>query len=139
MTLIACVDSRMGLSFNRRRVSRDRIVTERILQIVGDKTLHIHPYSVSLFAAAPPESRICPSEDFLSGAGADDFCFLETGDPLPDPDQITRVLLFQWNRTYPFDVTFPLDLSAPGWTLESREDFPGSSHENITLEVYRRA
>ncbi len=138
MTLIACVDSRMGLSFNHRRLSRDRIVTGRIVQIVGDGTLRVHPYSASLFAALP-ESRICASEDFLSGAGPDDFCFLETGDPLPDPDRITRVLLFQWNRTYPFDVTFPLDLSASGWTLESREEFPGSSHENITLEVYRRA
>ena len=49
---------------------------------------------------------------------------------------IESVILYKWNRRYPSDTKFDLDLN--GWTLISTTDFPGSSHEKITEEVYIR-
>ena len=51
-------------------------------------------------------------------------------------DRIEKVILFKWNRNYPADTFFSLDLS--GYTLEKTEDFAGNSHEKITKEIYRR-
>ena len=46
------------------------------------------------------------------------------------------VVCYRWNRHYPADQYFDIDLSAMGFALWEREDFPGSSHETITREVY---
>ena len=50
-------------------------------------------------------------------------------------DKIEKIVLFRWNRHYPADAHFQF----PGkWALTAREDFPGSSHEKITMEVYEK-
>ena len=50
-------------------------------------------------------------------------------------EKIEKIVLFRWNRHYPADVHFQF----PGkWHLVQTEDFPGSSHEKITMEVYER-
>ena len=46
-----------------------------------------------------------------------------------------ELVLYRWNRSYPGDVTFPWPLT--GWKLVETADFPGTSHEKITEEVYR--
>ena len=56
-------------------------------------------------------------------------CFLNTG-------QVDSVILYKWNRVYPADQYFAMDLS--GWKLVETVEFPGSSHEKITEERYER-
>jgi len=46
--------------------------------------------------------------------------------------------LFRWNRIYPSDVKFPIKLDQGQWHRVSTEDFLGSSHEKITMEVYAK-
>jgi len=46
------------------------------------------------------------------------------------------VVCYRWNRHYPADQYFDIDLSAMGFALSESEDFPGKSHEKITREVY---
>ncbi|MFR4122966.1 MAG: hypothetical protein ACLT0W_12285 [Clostridium sp.] len=46
------------------------------------------------------------------------------------------MILYKWNRVYPADQYFAMDLS--GWKLVETVEFPGSSHEKITEERYER-
>ena len=63
-----------------------------------------------------------------------DYCLLENVDVTPYLLFTKKVILFHWNRAYPFDVKFPIKLDSGKWRLISTEDFPGSSHEKITME-----
>ena len=49
MTVALCADDRGGLSFHRRRQSRDRAVSADLLSQAGECTLWVEPYSRPLF------------------------------------------------------------------------------------------
>ena len=137
MILIACVDDKLGTLFNHRRQSQDRILRERILQLTDGKTLWMNEYSRKQFGdAALPQIRV--SETFLQEAGKGDYCFLETVDPAPYEADLEQIILYCWNRVYPADVRFSIPLQAHGWKIVKTTDFPGSSHDNITEEVYTK-
>ena len=137
MKLIVCVDRNNGLSFNHRRQSRDRLLRQRILALAGARTLWMDRYSAALFGAELDGHTVRVEEDFLAQAAPGDFCFLEDRSPRPTAERIERLILFRWNRVSPADLSFDLDLS--GWRLAESGDFPGSSHDRITQEVYVRA
>ena len=133
MRIAVCVDDQNGMLFNRRRQSQDRLLREDLLREAGDRPLWINAYSARQFGPLPP--NVWTAEDFLEQAGPGEFCFVEDQDILPYQERIEGVLIYRWNRRYPADTRFPLSLE--GWKLERREEFPGSSHERITKEVYR--
>lgn len=129
MILAVCVDNRMGMMFNRRRLSKDALLREKLLELSGG-SLRMSTYSAKQF-----EAQVYAGDDYLSGAGAEDWCFVENDDYAPFSDAIERIVLFKWNRDYPADLHF----SFPGqWQLTSSLDFPGKSHETITMEVYEK-
>ena len=129
MTLITCAENRLGTSFNGRRLSRDRVVTEKILEIAGEKTLLTDEYSAELFE---DKSKIKILENPLDKGGNDDFCFVELNPAINE--NVNSLIVFRWNRDYPFETK--LDLK--GFKLVSSEDFKGYSHEKITKECYSR-
>lgn len=47
MTLICCVDDNMGMTFNKRRQSRDVGVTNSVINLSKNGKLFINPYSKS--------------------------------------------------------------------------------------------
>ena len=49
MILITVVDDRMGMCFNRRRLSRDRVLSDKILTLTNGKVLWMSSYSEKLF------------------------------------------------------------------------------------------
>ena len=134
MILIACVDDRGGMRFNRRRQSQDRRLRQDLLSEAAGGPLWMSPYSLEQFSD-PPENLRC-AEEFFHRAGEGELCFFEDVDPAPWLERAEGVILYHWNRRYPADLYFPLPLA--GWTLVRREEFPGSSHERITKEVYTR-
>ena len=75
-------------------------------------------------------------ENFLEKAGAGEFCFVENCEIAPYLDRIEEVWVYRWNRHYPADARFPMDAVRARWRLKGTCDFPGSSHEMITEEVY---
>ena len=90
---------------------------------------------MSEYSARQFEEGVYGGVDYLSGAEAEDWCFAEDTAYLAHADAIRQIVLFRWNRHYPADVHFEF----PGkWALVRAEDFPGSSHEKITMEVYER-
>ena len=131
MYVIVPVDNRMGMGFHGRRQSRDRVLNTYLLKLSQGKKLWMAPCSSALFQGA---SDIVISGDFLSQAGPEDLCFVEDRPLLPFRDQIRGIVLCKWNRDYPGD--FFLDLDPKGWQLRHQEEFPGSSHEKLTIEVY---
>ena len=134
MILMAAVDDNMGLMFNHRRQSRDRLLRQRILALTGDRTLWMDRYSAALFGAELDGHTVRVAEDFLAQAAPGDFCLLEDRSPRPAEENIEQVVLFRWNRTYPADVHFTLPKN--GWSRQREAEFTGSSHEKITEEVF---
>lgn len=132
MKAILCLDDNGGMAFNHRRQSRDRCVTDRILQLCAGRPLRLSPYSVKIF----PTGNVLASDDYLSSAGDDDYCFVELDRLAPYEMSLKGIIIFRWNRVYPADLHFDLDLSK--WRLATSEEFPGYSHEKITMEVYER-
>ncbi len=134
MTIIAAVDDQNGMMFNNRRQSRDRTVLDRIAWLAAGHWLWMNEYSAKLFAHRDDPLPIQIDRRFLTLARRGELCFVEDESLLPYKSKIEQVILFRWNKTYPADTFFELDLSAS--TLISQEDFPGYSHEKITMEVY---
>lgn len=130
------LDDRKGMMFNHRRQSRDSQVTHKILELAGNGTLRMSPYTYELFEDVQTDVHVIVSDRFLDKARENDFCIIEEG-KVPCADQISKVIVFWWNRIYPGDVFLDIDLENKYWFLESWEEFPGSSHEKITMEVYK--
>ena len=137
MIIIACVDERNGMMFNHRRQSRDSAVCGDILRECGGKKLYMNTYSGKLFGDVE-EKNIRITEEFLKEAEEEDFCFIEDIQISGFENKIRTVILYQWNRRYPADRYFLLDLSDGSWELQRTEELKGSSHEKITKGVYER-
>lgn len=131
MQVIIIVENRNGMLFNHRRVSRDQKVSERILAYCKEKKLWMNAYSAKLFENNP---QICVSETFLEQKDA--ICFVEDQDVTPYLPEIDTIILFHWNRDYPADLFFTVDLSE--WNRIHQEEFAGKSHDKITMEVYKK-
>ena len=129
MILAVCVDNRMGISFMGKRLSKDRLLREKLVELSGGK-LRMSVYSGKQFGPG-----VYMAADYLSGAADGDWVFAENTEYLDHTGELEQIVLFKWNRDYPADVFF----SFPGdWQMVSCEDFPGNSHETITMEVYRK-
>ncbi len=135
MIVMLCVDDKNGMLFNRRRQSKDRVLQQHVLALAGSRRLFMSPYSRKQFTDTG-SAEIIVDEAYLEKAEAGDYCFVEDGDVVSHADRIEKIILFRWNRNYPADTFFTLDLS--GYILEKTEDFAGNSHEKITKEIYRR-
>lgn len=135
MNLMAAVDDTGGMLFNGRRQSMDRNMREKILECSGKGPLYVSPYTAQMFSPEQ-QKKLHVSENFLAEAKKGDWAWTEKTDPAPYEKNIEKIFLFHWNRTYPADTWFSLDLK--NWHLEKTEEFPGSSHDKITLEVYGR-
>lgn len=131
MQVIITVENRNGMLFNHRRVSRDQKISERILAYCKEKRLWMNAYSAKLFENNP---QIRVSETFLEQKDA--ICFVENQDVTPYLPEIDTIILFHWNRDYPADFFFTVDLSE--WNRIHQEEFAGKSHEKITMKVYKK-
>ena len=135
MKIAVCLDDRNGMLFAGRRQSMDRLLREEFLKLTAGARVWMDAYTAQQFAQV--QETITVDENFLTKAETDDWCFVERGDLQPVADRITEVVLYRWNRAYPSDRKFPMELFENRWELVSRYDFAGSSHEQITQEVYR--
>ncbi len=132
MILVACVDDNLGMLFNERRQSMDSVLRERLLERCQGNKLWMNAYSRKQFDAAA--GGITVNENFMAKAGAGDYCFAENVSVKPYEKQINKIILYKWNRVYPADLYFDIDLK--NWRLSKSSDFAGSSHDKITEEIY---
>lgn len=131
MHLIFCVDEQCGLSFCGRRLSRDQEVSEHILQLSNGHPLWMSPNSASLF----PKATGIVDPDFLKKASIGDYCFAEAPITVDSVHGLESVILYRWNRRYPSTEKLCREILT-GMHLSHTEEFPGKSHEKITMERY---
>lgn len=136
MIVILCVDDHNGMMFNKRRQSQDRVLRQQILTLAEGAKIWMSAYSRRQFTESEADN-LWVTDQIANEAGAGEFCFLEDQDPAAFAEKIEKVILFRWNRSYPADQYFTMDLS--GWKLVDTVEFAGSSHEKITQEQYIRA
>jgi hypothetical protein len=130
MKLIICVAGNGGIAFHHRRQSRDEKVCKDILEI-AESELYVSAYSSELFAGS---SGVHVCED-VSTLG-EQYYFSERQMPDVKEEDISEVVLYHWNREYPSDVFFDLDLSK--FQLRDTREFPGKSHDRIRREVWTK-
>ena len=136
MNICVCVEDNMGMSFFGKRLSRDRVMIDRLLSHTEYENIYISAYSAPLFEGAG-DSRVKITDNFRA-SGECDICFFELEHITEYADSVDRILMYRWNRRYPSDKKFPFSPEAHGYKLTSTCDFAGSSHDKITEEVWKR-
>ncbi len=156
---MAVVDDRGGMLFGGRRQSQDRALRRRLLEVSAQSCLWVNHFTEGQFlqdlemAGETAETltaqgagggsgfaagQLRVDDAFLEKASHGEYCFVENVAAAPYEGKIEQIFLFRWNRRYPGDFFFDIDLSDGNWNRVSSEDFAGFSHEKITMEVYSR-
>lgn len=137
MNIIICLDDNNGMMFNKRRQSQDRILRADLKEFIKDKDLYMNNYSYKLYKDID-NGNIKVSENFLEQCTENDFCLVE--DKLLNNyiNKINNIIIYKWNRIYPSDLYFDINLISNSWELLETKGFEGSSHEKITRIIYRR-
>lgn len=130
MKVIICLDDNMGMMFGGRRQSRDRLLIADVLK--NNSEVLISPYSELLFKEYKGQVKLL--ENPLAGAEKYETVFVENISLKEYADKIDELCIYFWNRSYPYDMVFDLDLNL--FSLKESEDFKGSSHEKITKKIY---
>ena len=136
MKIIVCLDDYGGMLFNHRRQSRDRVLIDDMISDLGYKKLRILKYSEILFPTHIGRYEVV--DDLFEDCDDDCVCFVENVDIKPYIDRISSVTVYNWNKVYPRDFVFDINLENEGFSLMSSCEFEGYSHEKIRKEVYER-
>lgn len=130
MKLIVCVDDRLGMMFNKRRQSRDRLQISDMKELLGGALLAVSPYTEGLIRDSGINYVVCADPTSVDS----EYCFIENT-PLPDIKDLDALVIYRWGRHYPSDLKFTLDINKliPSEVYE----FKGYSHEKITREIYK--
>ena len=136
ITVAVTVDERMGIAFNKRRQSRDRALIRDLVETANGK-IYVSDYSRSLFDEY--KDRVIVAEDPLAQCHDGGCCFVEMAELMPYIDDISTLIVYNWNRHYPADKTLDIDIKSSIFTLVSSTEFVGSSHEKVTKEIYIKA
>lgn len=135
MYAIICVDNKLGMSFGGRRQSMDSVLRHKVIKYVGINELWMRAYTAKQFEKDPvPTLRV--DENYLQKAGRDSYCFVELDQIEDIYAKIQGILLFRWNRTYPANLFLKIPGNIRDWKIKVLEEFQGSSHERITMELW---
>lgn len=133
MKVIVCLDDRKGMMFNHRRLSRDELVIHDIMEIVDQETISMNAYSYSMFQNVD-KGNCKVSDSFLQTQS--EYYFVEDDDLSAYYEDIEELIIYWWNRKYPYDLALAINIEA--YQLCESEIFVGQSHEKITKERYCR-
>ena len=135
MILITGIDENNGMMFNKRRQSRDKILTKHICELANDAKIWVNNFSKEIFDEQN-NNNVIVDDEFINKISKDEYCFIENISPSTLENKIDKIILYYWNRVYPADMYF--DIKLEDWELESETEFAGSSHERITQKVFIR-
>ncbi len=135
ISVAVCLDNNLGMMFYGKRQSRDRVLCEEFLKSTDGKTIYVNSYTKKLFEDA---ENVVIVNNPLQEAKNGSVVFAEDLDIEEYLSDIEEFIIYRWNRSYPDDKTFDIDLESEGFSLFSVSEFEGSSHERITKEIHRR-
>lgn len=119
-TVIICLDKRDGLSFGGRRLSRDAKIFEDIQKDFGAVALS---NDISL--------------DFLPVLKESPAVFCEVEIPDGYLEGCDKVIIYRFDRTYPFDASMPEGFY-DNFDLVEKTEFAGNSHDKIFKEIWEK-
>lgn len=135
LTVAITVDDKMGLAFNKRRQSRDRLLIDDLCKKT-DKDIYISSYSALLFEEHKERVKIV--DDPLRDCPDGGFCFVEMTELSPYVESISTLIVYHWNRLYPADKRLDIDVTNCGFKMTAKYEFVGSSHDKITKGTYQK-
>ncbi len=135
MILIFTLDDDNGTQLAGKRQSRDRIVGDKIIALANNN-LHILQKTASFFKNNDMSNVPCTVWSDLWHLPENAVFFAE--DVLPEEimNAAEKIYVFRWNRRYPSLTKDRVNLD--GYSKTVVEEFPGHSHEKITLEVHTK-
>ena len=136
MTVIVAISDGGGMLFNNRRLSRDAELIRDLSLLIGDGMLYIDSFSEKLFEES--STSILSVSEPLASAEKGDFVFLENSVIGEFINKVSRLVIYKWNRRYPFDLKLDISPENEGLRLTQSLDFRGKSHEKITREIWER-
>jgi hypothetical protein len=134
LTVAVTVDDKMGVSFNKRRQSRDKILIEDLCKST-EGIIYVTSYSAPLFEGFT--DRIMIVDNPISECPDGGLCFLELTAITEHIDNISKLIIYRWNRLYPSDKNLGVDIGKSKLNFISDYDFVGKSHDKITKEIYQ--
>ena len=134
MTVVVCTDSRGGMLFMGRRVSRDREMIRDLMTLTP--SVLCRPFSEKYLATTPLPYRV--TEDPLAVAEGEDFCFIEEPPLAPYLDRIDRLIVYSWGVAYPFDRALDVDPCGGLFHRTDLYELVGHSHKTITREIFEK-
>lgn len=134
MHLIVVVDDNFGMLFNKRRQSQDRVLRQKISELTKDSKLYINPYTLKQFKEEYQNLVVVENPLEMTEDGS--YCFIENMDVKPYEEKCEKIIVYYWNRVYPKDLKFNIDLS--NWKCIEEIEFVGNSHDKITQKIYIR-
>ena len=135
ITVAVCVDDNLGMTFLGRRVSKDRVLVSEFMDTAKENRVFINSFSKKIFEAYE-KAEIVDSP--LEAADDGSYCFIENLPLKSHLDLISTLIIYRWNRIYPYDMKLDVDPEKEGFRLFETKDFAGSSHNKITKEVWVR-
>ncbi len=141
MTLILCIDTRLGVSFLGKRQSRDRVLSADIVNSAGGRRILISEYSKLLFDEAKielSENNIFVTKNPIGDSDEGDLVFLEQKPKREDLLFASELVLYCWGRHYPSDRRLDRGLIDENFELSEEREFVGNSHEKLTRYTLKR-
>lgn len=152
MNIIVCVDKDLGMMFNNRRQSRDKILIKHILEFIKNENakIYINNFSKELFLEYLDEykEQIIVDDNFLEKAFNEEinnssnsnnqnknYCFVENNSIKKYEDKINNLIIYDWDKAYPKDKYLDIDLNK--FKLYESKDLVGNSHEKIIEKIYK--
>ena len=135
MILIFTLDDDNGTNLAGKRQSRDRVVGEKIITL-ADNNLYILQKTASFFKNNDMSDVPCAIWSDLWQLPKQAVFFAEAPVPTEIMEQAEKIYVFRWNRRYPSLEQDRVNLDGYNKTIIA--EFPGHSHDKITLEVYTK-
>ena len=132
MKAIICIEDNNGLMFNKRRLSRDKEIVRELEDYLEDEDLVMNESSAVLFEDSSLNIRYEEIDET-----SDDYYFIEDNIINEIIDNVTKLIIFKWNRRYPSDIKFNAQVLKE-FKMKEYKEFAGNSHELLTMEVYYR-
>ena len=136
ITVAVVLDDREGMMLFGKRQSRDRVMISEFVTSNEGKEIFISPFSKLIFEPHPNVKIV--ENPFLESTDGS-ACFIENFLLSPYLDMIETLIIYRWNRRYPSDVRFDVNVDEAGYKLQSVIEYEGSSHDKITKETYTRS
>ncbi|MFT4445069.1 hypothetical protein [Parvimonas sp. G1967] len=132
MKLVVCLDENNGIRFFHKRQSQDELQRKNLFELIGNSKLFVSEYSYDLYKDFEFNFEIIDEKTKI----IENSVFLYEGDFLEKfLSLVDEIIVYFWNRNYPFDEVFE-EFLKDCWKEKEVFEFKGKSHDKITRKIF---